>query len=96
LGLNINVIPAHESAFAGDQNATPIPMPFHIDLERLDFDVPHIGFFFYVKADDTEKLEVLKSELYKAAWFEKEDLKNLETFDQVKALAVYAIENYPK
>lgn len=47
LDLDIEVVPAHESAFAGDANATPIPMPFHIDLERrlfapLNYEVEYI------------------------------------------------------
>src|SRR5680860_642662 len=49
LDLVIDILPAHESAFTGDTNATPIPMPFHIDLEREGFDVPHLGYFFYVR-----------------------------------------------
>lgn len=97
LNLDIVIIPAHESAFSGDANATPIPMPFYIDLEREGFEVPHIGHFFYVKLkDDTQVMDVLKSELHDAQWFSKEDLVTLPTFDQVRALAKYTINHYPK
>lgn len=97
LNLDIDIIPAYKSAFTGDANATPVPMPFHIDLEREGFDVPHIGFFFYVKLkDDTQIMDVLKSELHDAQWFSKEDLVTLPTFDQVRALVKYAINHFPK
>ncbi len=32
LGLQVAVVPAYASAFAGDSNATPIPMPFYMDF----------------------------------------------------------------
>jgi 8-oxo-dGTP diphosphatase len=97
LGFDIDILPAHESAFVGDANATPIPMPFHIDLELEGFDVPHIGYFFYVKLkNDDQTINVLESELHDAKWFSKEELPNLQTFDQVRALAEYAVNHYPK
>lgn len=96
LGLDINVIPAHESAFAGDANATPIPMPFHIDLEREGFDVPRIGYFFYVRLNNPDQPTKIKGmELKDMKWFAKGDLHQIPTFDQVRALASYAIEHYP-
>ena len=96
LSLDIDILPAHESAFSGDTNATPIPMPFHIDLEREGFEVPHLGYFFYLKLKDANQaVRILKDELHDAKWFSKEDLLNLQTFDQVRALASYAIDHYP-
>ncbi len=96
LNLDISILPAHESAFSGDANATPIPMPFHIDLEREGFDVPHIGYFFYVKLlDENQIINIKESEIHNAKWFSKEDLATLPTFDQVRALAKYAINNFP-
>lgn len=96
LGLDIEIIPAARGAFSGDANATPIPLPFHMDLEREGFDVPHVGHFFFVQVrGQGEEFEVLKEELHDAAWFSKEDLAGLKTFDQVRALAVYAIDHYP-
>ena len=96
LDLDIHVIPAHENAFAGDANATPIPMPFHIDLEREGFDVPHIGYFFYVRLQDpTQPIKVLETELKGFKWFAKEELQQISTFEQVRALANYAIIHYP-
>ncbi len=97
LNLDIEILPAHESAFSGDKNSTPIPMPFFMDLEREGFDVPHVGYFFYVKLkDSTQIVKIQESELYDSKWFVKEELESLPTFDQVRALANYAIDNYPK
>ena len=97
LGLDIEVLPAHESAFAGDSNATIVPMPFHIDLESEGFDDPHLGYYFFVKLkDDTQIIKVLESELHDAKWFSKQELSDLQTFDQVRALAEYAINHYPR
>jgi len=97
VGLDIKILPAYPSAFAGDSNATPIPMPFHIDLEKEGFDVPHIGHFFYVAfLKDDQQIDFQKEELLNAGWFSKEDLMNLKTFDQVRALASFALQNYPK
>lgn len=96
VSLNVDILPAHESAFAGDANATPIPMPFHIDLEREGFDIPRIGYFFYIKLRDSNETVVFqKEELHDAKWVSKEDLPGLSTFDQVRALAAYAIDHYP-
>jgi len=97
IDLDIDVLPAHESAFAGDTNATPVPMPFHIDLEREGFAVPHLGYFFYVRLKNNDQaVRVLESELHGAKWFSIEDLPCVPTFDQVRALAEYAINHYPK
>ena len=97
LNLDIDILPAYESAFSGDTNATPIPMPFHIDLEKEGFDVPHLGYFFYVKLlDENHIISIQESEIHNAKWFSKEDLAYLSTFDQVRALAKYAIDHFPK
>ncbi len=97
LNLDVEVVPAHESAFAGDSNATPIPMPFHIDLEREGFDVPHIGYFFYVKLlDENQIVRLQADELHSAKWFSADELADLPTFEQVRALARFAISRYPK
>lgn len=97
LNFDIDVLPAHESAFSGDTNATPIPMPFHIDLEREGFDVPHLGYFFYVRLiSNNQIIKISESELHGFGWFSKEELMALPTFEQVRALAAYAIDHYPK
>lgn len=95
--LDVRVLPAAPGAFAGDDNATPIPLPFHMDLEREGFDVPHIGHFFWVAMkDESQTVQHQESEAYGFGWFGKDDLKDLPTFEQVRALANYALDNYPK
>lgn len=95
--LEVTVIPAAPSAFAGDDNATPIPLPFHMDLEVEGFDVPHIGHFYYVKQNDPKaEPKRQKSESHEIKWFSQGDLKDLKTFDQVRALAAFAIKNHPE
>lgn len=94
--LDIEVIPALPAAFSGDDNATPIPLPFHMDLEREGFDVPHIGHFFWVKMkDQNQSVSHQESEAHGFGWFSKEELVDLKTFEQVRALALYALDNYP-
>lgn len=96
-GIAVEVIPAYPSAFAGDSNSTPIPLPFHMDVEIEGFDIPQIGHFFYVKAvDGVEAMQHQESELFAIDWFSKDDLQSLQTFDQVRSVAAFALDNYPK
>lgn len=96
-GIKVEVVPAYPSAFSGDQNSTPIPMPFHIDVEVEGFDHPRIGYFFYVKPlSSIESLKHQESELLGIDWFGKDDLPELKTFEQVRALATFALDNYPQ
>lgn len=96
-GLIVEALPALPPVFSGDDNATPIPLPFHMDLEREGFDVPHIGHFYFVR-DTGERGEATHqaSELFAIDWFGQNDLESLQTFDQVRALTSFAIANYPK
>jgi len=95
--MQVKAIPAAPTAFAGDSNATPIPLPFHMGLEREGFDVPHIGCFYYMKQiDPSAQPKHQESEAFAIGWFGLGDLASLKTFDQVKALAAYAIKHYPR
>jgi 8-oxo-dGTP pyrophosphatase MutT (NUDIX family) len=94
--LDVTVIPFAPPAFDGDDNATPIPLPFHMDLEVEGFDVPHIGHFFFVQlVDPNQEITHQEAEVHGAQWFSKEELKDLKTFEQVRALANYALDHYP-
>lgn len=96
LNLDINILPAHESAYSGDETNTLIPMPFHIDLEKEGFDIPHIGYFFFVKLEiENQIIKLQKSELHNIKWFSVEEVALVSTFDQVRSLVKYAIKNYP-
>ncbi len=95
--LDVEVIPVTPPVFAGNKNAIVIPLPFHMDLEAVDeFDVPHIGHFYFVKLlDPTQQIEHQEAELRGVGWFSKDELKELQTFEQVRALANYALDHYP-
>jgi len=94
--LKIAVIRTTPSPFEGDSNATPIPVPFYMDLEREGFDVPHIGHFYFVKVvGNNFEVKHQETEAHEIKWFTIDEIDNLETFDQVKALAKFAIKNYP-
>lgn len=96
-GLKVELISALPQVFAGDDNATPLPAPFYMDVERDGFDVPHIGLYYYVR--EVGEIGVPRrqeSEAHAIDWFGKDDLQSLQTFDQVRAVATFALDNYPK
>lgn len=96
-GVPVEVISAYQPAFEGDSNATPIPLPFHMDVEVEGFDSPRIGYFYYVRpTGNVDSLRHQESELLGIDWFDKNDLQSIKTFEQVRALAAFAIDNYPK
>ena len=95
--MSVEIISALPEVFAGDDNATPLPAPFYMDFEREGFAAPHIGHYYYVKevgeaTTPTHQVE----EAYGIDWYGKDELQSLKTFDQVRAVAAYAIDNYPK
>ncbi|MEK7127284.1 MAG: hypothetical protein AAB838_00990, partial [Patescibacteria group bacterium] len=74
----------------------PIPIPFHLDLEREGFDVPRVIFFYFViPIKKVFDIKFQKEELFNFGWFDKGELKDLKTFDQVRSVASFAIDNYP-
>lgn len=96
-GMKIEIISALPEVFKGDSNATPLPAPFYMDVEREGFDVPHIGHYYYVKqVGDMNDPQHRAEEAHGLGWFMKEEIQALPTFDQVRAVASYAIDNYPK
>lgn len=96
-GLEVTVMSAVPLAFEGDENETPIPVPFHMGLDTEGFNKPLVAHFYFVKeAKENQTLQYQESELFGIGWFSKEDLVGLKTFDQVRAVAAFAIDNYPK
>ncbi|MFF2299784.1 NUDIX hydrolase [Arthrobacter sp. NPDC058127] len=94
-GLTVDVVSATPSLLS-DSNATPLPGPFYVDLEREGFEFPAIVQFFYVRriAGDREEIRPQLDEVYDAAWFTLKDLAELKTFDQVRRVAAYALQSY--
>lgn len=97
LGLDIAIVSVLPPAYSGDDRVAPIAVPFYMDLETADFDEPRVGFFYFVELRDPNQImQHQEKELHNAEWFAKEDLTDLKTFDQVRALALFALDNYPK
>jgi 8-oxo-dGTP diphosphatase len=95
-GLSVRVVPAYANGIPGDAGRTPIPMPFHMGLYKEDFDVPHIGYFFFVALENTSGgLAHEASEHFDAQWYSLEDINSLATYQQVKNEARYVFEHYP-
>ncbi|MFC5188012.1 NUDIX hydrolase [Actinomadura harenae] len=81
-----------------DGNATPEPVPFHVDIEREGFRVPALVQFYFVRrlpGQDEAQLQADLAEVYDVRWFGLDELDDLPTFEQVRSLARWAIRNYP-
>lgn len=94
-GLKVQAISSAPIIHPQDKNATPLPLPFYTDVMIEGFKKPTIGQYYYMKQVGG-KLVFDKSELDGAQWFSVEELSNIETFDQVRSVAKYAIEHYPE
>ncbi len=94
-GIEVDVLSALPSAFGGDDNATPEPVPFHVDVEREGFLTPALVQFFYVRPTGSAEAVPQLAEVDDVKWFTAEDLVVLDTFDQVRHLATAALVNHP-
>jgi len=96
-GIAVNAISAAPVIHPEDENATPLPLPFYTDLEVEGFPVPALVQFFFVRraAGDHAPIRPQESEVLDARFFSAEELDDLATFDQVRSLARYALENHP-
>jgi len=97
-GIAVEAISIQPIIHPQDNNATPLPVPFYTDMEREGFRVPAIVQFFYVRRKPGASGRIVKAqeeELFGADWFGKDQLKDLPTFDQVRSLAKFALDNHP-
>lgn len=97
-GLLVEVISSQPPIHPADDNATPEPVPFYVDIEREGFAVPALVQFFYVQRQEIARDQVVEAqveEVHGAGWFGLGDLERLPTFDQVRSLARFALLNYP-
>jgi 8-oxo-dGTP diphosphatase len=96
-GISVRAISSAPVIHPPDANATPIPVPFYVDEERERFAVPAIVHFFFVEACDTRSfaLHPQLEEVQDARFFAAPELAGISTFDQVRSVAAYAIENHP-
>ncbi|WP_242904503.1 NUDIX domain-containing protein [Actinomadura terrae] len=95
-GLLVEVLSAQPVIHPPDDNATPEPVPFYVDLEREGFRIPAIVQFFYVRrVGGEQEPRAQLEEVADADWFTFGDLADLPTFEQVRSLARFALRNYP-
>ena len=94
-GLEVEVL-STTPALLDDDNATPLPGPFYVDLEREGFRFPSITQFFYVRRKDRSSSVLAQvEEVFDVRWFDASELASIPTFEQVRTVALFAIENHP-
>jgi len=94
-GLDVEAISA-TPILLNDDNATALPGPFYVDLEREGFRFPAITQFFYVRRQDrSTQLRAQLEEVHEVAWFDAHDVESMRTFEQVRAICRYALQNHP-
>ena len=93
-GLEVEVLSAQGSLSHTDDNATPVATPFYADYEREGFAVPALVQFYWVRRI-SGTLSAQLEEVSAVRWFTKDELKTLNTFEQVQTLATYALDHHP-
>lgn len=94
-GLDVEVISATPSLL-NDDNATALPGPFYVDLEREGFKFPAITQFYYVRRlDRSAPVTAQLDEVHDIAWFDRNEIESIKTFEQVRTICRYALEHHP-
>lgn len=95
--LKVSAVSLGPLIHGDDSNATMLPLPFYTDVLKEGFQRPTICHYYFMKLESSlQDFKLQIEELDDFRWFTKEDLLEVPTFDQVRSLAVYALENYPK
>jgi len=97
-GLKVEAISSQPAIEMKDPKNISEPVPFFVDLEHHFEPNPGIVQFFWVrrKRESNGKDHVAQAEeLHGIGWFDAEEVNKLETFEQVKALAAYALAHHP-
>jgi 8-oxo-dGTP diphosphatase len=94
-GLYVEVLSA-TPALIDDDNATPLPGPFYVDLEGEGFPIPSITQFFWVRRlDTTQDISPQFQEVHDVRWFDATEIESMPTFEQVRVLCRYALTHHP-
>ncbi|WP_169583347.1 MULTISPECIES: NUDIX hydrolase [Microbacterium] len=94
-GLDVEVLSATPSLL-NDDNATALPGPFYVDVEREGFHIPAIVQFYFVRRVDREApISAQLSEVHEVGWFDAAQIEQIPTFEQVRMLSRYALEHHP-
>lgn len=93
-GLEVVALSANTTLSFSDNNATPEPTPFYADVEHEGFCVPTIVQFYWM-ARKSGSFQAQVEEIDDMRWFSKDELAEVDTFEQVRTLATYAIDHHP-
>jgi 8-oxo-dGTP diphosphatase len=95
-GIAAHAISAAAVIHPPDENAQPLPVPFYCDLEHEGFDPPAYAHFFFVEPVGAELApRAQQSEVRSCRWFTEAELADLESFEQVRSLALHALTHHP-
>lgn len=94
-GFDVEVLSA-TPLLLKDENATPLPGPFYVDLLGEGFRIPSITQYFYVRRKDrSQPISSQVEEVHDVRWFSSEEIETIKTFEQVRVLCRYALEHHP-
>ena len=97
-GIKVEAISAVPSTELKDDRNKPEPVPFFVDLETYFEPNPGIVQFFWVRRHEESRDKehaAQTEELHGADWFDHKQVKKLDTFEQVRVLATYALQHHP-
>jgi 8-oxo-dGTP pyrophosphatase MutT (NUDIX family) len=96
-GMACDVVSSTETLHPPDGNSTPEASPFYSDIIRDGFRKPAIALYFYVTPNTwPATLESFqRNELDDMRLFSRSQLDTIDTFEQVRSLARYAIDHHP-
>jgi 8-oxo-dGTP pyrophosphatase MutT (NUDIX family) len=97
-GIKVRILSTSPVIHPADENSSPEPVPFYVDIEREGFAKPALAQFYFVEPVDRDRpLHIVPNDPEVAAcnWFRREDIPVLPTFAQVRSLALYALEHHP-
>lgn len=100
LGIDIDVLDAFGKSPFEDQGIWKNePRPFYCDFEDMsatsyDHDM-YVQIYFVRRKDKSQEPKMIEG-MKKFQWFSEDEIRNLDTYEQVKALALYALYNHPE
>ncbi len=95
-GLAVEVLSAAPVIHPPDSNATPTPVPFYADVEVEGFARPALVQFYFVRQRHPDQVPTPQlSEVDEVRRFSAKELEEIETFEQVRSLAHYALRHHP-
>jgi len=96
-GLITRALSAAPVIHPRDENATPEPAPFYVDVELEGFAKPALSQYFFLGlgGSDPFGVEPQAAEVEAVGWFSFAELTGLETFAQVRSLAAFALRHHP-